>query len=133
MSLLSFVFTSSFLFFFSFFRLFSFYFFFFFFQAEDGIRDRDVTGVQTCALPIYTEPLPTCACLRTYSGPGGTWPHPRCGGRWQCRSLSASPPARGAAAVMWRCCGRRLRKRPSTWCSSSRRPNRWSSCRARGR
>src|SRR5437773_7119731 len=30
----------------------SFVFFFFFFQAEDGIRDRDVTGVQTCALPI---------------------------------------------------------------------------------
>src|SRR5277367_2252271 len=27
--------------------------FFFFFQAEDGIRDRDVTGVQTCALPIF--------------------------------------------------------------------------------
>src|SRR5690554_2306805 len=27
---------------------------FFFFQAEDGIRDPDVTGVQTCALPIYT-------------------------------------------------------------------------------
>jgi len=27
----------------------------FFFQAEDGIRDRDVTGVQTCALPIYLE------------------------------------------------------------------------------
>src|SRR5215468_5966841 len=27
-------------------------FFFFFCQAEDGIRDRDVTGVQTCALPI---------------------------------------------------------------------------------
>src|SRR5437773_3054039 len=29
--------------------------FFFFFQAEDGIRDRDVTGVQTCALPIYRD------------------------------------------------------------------------------
>src|SRR5436189_4085855 len=28
------------------------YFFFFFFQAEDGIRDTSVTGVQTCALPI---------------------------------------------------------------------------------
>src|SRR5690606_40031934 len=28
--------------------------FFFFFQAEDGIRDFHVTGVQTCALPIYT-------------------------------------------------------------------------------
>src|SRR5437763_974372 len=25
----------------------------FFFQAEDGIRDTSVTGVQTCALPIY--------------------------------------------------------------------------------
>src|SRR2546427_6353463 len=29
-------------------------FFFFFFQAEDGIRDLTVTGVQTCALPIFT-------------------------------------------------------------------------------
>src|SRR5258706_8828390 len=29
----------------------------FFFQAEDGIRDWSVTGVQTCALPILTEAL----------------------------------------------------------------------------
>src|SRR5688572_6405072 len=29
------------------------FFFFFFFQAEDGIRDLTVTGVQTCALPIF--------------------------------------------------------------------------------
>src|SRR2546430_6989737 len=30
----------------------------FFFQAEDGIRDLTVTGVQTCALPIYrAEPV----------------------------------------------------------------------------
>src|SRR3989442_1930553 len=40
--------------------------FFFFFQAEDGIRDADVTGVQTCALPI-------CRCwytiVVTNSGP----------------------------------------------------------------
>src|SRR5256885_8838809 len=28
----------------------------FFFQAEDGIRDYKVTGVQTCALPIYVPP-----------------------------------------------------------------------------
>src|SRR2546423_7885956 len=28
--------------------------FFFFFQAEDGIRDKLVTGVQTCALPIWS-------------------------------------------------------------------------------
>src|SRR5256885_7191036 len=34
----------------------TFYFFFFFFQAEDGIRDYKVTGVQTCALPIYLPP-----------------------------------------------------------------------------
>src|SRR5437867_2702059 len=32
------------------------YFFFFFFQAEDGIRDRTVTRVQTCALPISRWP-----------------------------------------------------------------------------
>src|SRR5215211_4622255 len=30
---------------------------FFFFQAEDGIRDHCVTGVQTCALPIYQRAL----------------------------------------------------------------------------
>src|SRR5215813_14502903 len=34
--------------------------FFFFFQAEDGIRDADVTGVQTCALPI--------SCLTDWTG-----------------------------------------------------------------
>src|SRR5206468_2441277 len=36
----------------SLFFLIFFFFFFFFFQAEDGIRDLIVTGVQTCALPI---------------------------------------------------------------------------------
>src|SRR5215213_6623879 len=39
---------------------------FFFFQAEDGIRDWSVTGVQTCALPI----LRPGACPRGLSGPG---------------------------------------------------------------
>src|SRR5699024_12103191 len=34
------------------------FFFFFFFQAEDGIRDRNVTGVQTCALPILRKVEP---------------------------------------------------------------------------
>src|SRR5256886_11029157 len=33
-------------------RVYDTYVFFFFFQAEDGIRDLTVTGVQTCALPI---------------------------------------------------------------------------------
>src|SRR5688500_10288233 len=32
-------------------------YYFFFFQAEDGIRDYKVTGVQTCALPIFPEEL----------------------------------------------------------------------------
>src|SRR6266446_7614934 len=45
----------------------------FFFQAEDGIRDYKVTGVQTCALPI----LPGVARARSRrsvlpSGPGGS-------------------------------------------------------------
>src|SRR2546421_10015183 len=30
---------------------------YFFFQAEDGIRDLIMTGVQTCALPIFNEPV----------------------------------------------------------------------------
>src|SRR5256885_11789932 len=34
--------------------------FFFFFQAEDGIRDYKVTGVQTCALPISHLPKASC-------------------------------------------------------------------------
>src|SRR5687767_15363023 len=34
---------------------------FFFFQAEDGIRDKLVTGVQTCALPISCDDRPVVA------------------------------------------------------------------------
>ena len=36
---------------------------FFFFQAEDGIRDYKVTGVQTCALPILVLPRVVACCL----------------------------------------------------------------------
>src|SRR2546430_6430040 len=39
------------------------FFFFFFFQAEDGIRDLTVTGVQTCALPISC--TSRNGCIRT--------------------------------------------------------------------
>src|SRR5215216_3431600 len=39
--------------------------FFFFFQAEDGIRDDLVTGVQTCALPIAVR------CLGAWTRRGG--------------------------------------------------------------
>src|SRR5207237_6755962 len=38
---------------------------FFFFQAEDGIRDSSVTGVQTCALPISAS---TCGTLGVANG-----------------------------------------------------------------
>src|SRR2546427_4469492 len=62
-----------------------FVFFFFFFQAEDGIRDLTVTGVQTCALPIYpaqraarrgaelrqADPLVRCAVGGREELPGG--------------------------------------------------------------
>src|SRR5699024_11239297 len=56
----------------------------FFFRAEDGIRDRNVTGVQTCALPIcsydrvFVGGLSVAACSfvgmgagRLFDGPGG--------------------------------------------------------------
>src|SRR5436305_7953553 len=50
----------------------------FFFQAEDGIRDADVTGVQTCALPIYDTPShPTSGLSRlapTFLIPRGLGP-----------------------------------------------------------
>src|SRR6267143_5584472 len=39
-----------------FFKLLYLIYLFFFFQAEDGIRDGTVTGVQTCALPIWPWP-----------------------------------------------------------------------------
>src|SRR5437667_4914704 len=61
---------------FFFFRVFFFFytdflfFFVFFFQAEDGIRDRDVTGVQTCALPIYRGGAERIR--RSHPGDGGT-------------------------------------------------------------
>src|SRR2546425_12980388 len=60
-------------------------FFFFFFQAEDGIRDKLVTGVQTCALPISTAdatsgPMPSpgisvirCIKLNRYFVPGALY------------------------------------------------------------
>src|SRR5256886_6313623 len=44
----------------------------FFFQAEDGIRDLTVTGVQTCALPISANPD---AIVVGGSGTGGALPH----------------------------------------------------------
>src|SRR5215208_8080496 len=57
-------------------------FLFFFFQAEDGIRDGHVTGVQTCALPIWAwsprparpaRPPPPTALACSAPRPPGPW------------------------------------------------------------
>src|SRR3712207_1798954 len=63
--------------------------FFFFFQAEDGIRDIGVTGVQTCALPIllmehagwsFWPTLPVAAAVCALVGFGVGFPALRLGG-----------------------------------------------------
>src|SRR3989449_2201397 len=65
---------------------------FFFFQAEDGIRDVAVTGVQTCALPIF----PT----DTTSGRGAPVPAPTHGARPPSRArVPARSPAAGAESA----------------------------------
>src|SRR3712207_8603290 len=48
---------------------------YFFFQAEDGIRDMGVTGVQTCALPICPE-VPEEVAVRVARRPLGYRPLP---------------------------------------------------------
>src|SRR5699024_3145823 len=70
----------------------------FFFQAEDGIRDRNVTGVQTCALPISRPAGPVAGCRRRRrhrscatvpaTGPAGRGRIGRPGGRSSSRSGS---------------------------------------------
>src|SRR2546429_8952671 len=53
-------------------------FFCFFFQAEDGIRDVAVTGVQTCALPIFRRRYrENAACGLDRELLRGAWPHAR--------------------------------------------------------
>src|SRR3712207_7569301 len=74
--------------------------FFFFFQAEDGIRDIGVTGVQTCALPISILTPPAFGEARsTIGAPGGEYfaaLRSRLRRTWATRSGSAhtlSPPS----------------------------------------
>src|SRR5437667_11900568 len=75
---------------------------FFFFQAEDGIRVRDVTGVQTCALPILrgaartatsqlSSPEPTTEMLLPTDSAGCVRSEERRVGK-ECRSRGAPDP-----------------------------------------
>src|SRR6266496_5192155 len=73
---------------------------FFFFQAEDGIRDLYVTGVQTCALPISRPCATPAGRIRARSGPRA-WPLPR-RRRRRCTRLSWSPACAPAAPVLTR-------------------------------
>src|SRR5260370_1825607 len=65
----------------------------FFFQAEDGIRDSSVTGVQTCALPIWSRPPVNWRKARSgvsraiRAAPS----HPRCAEPARPQSLSCPP------------------------------------------
>src|SRR5690606_40201876 len=61
---------------------------FFFFQAEDGIRDFHVIGVQTCALPISSPPS---APARAPSRPAS--PPPRLRARFRPRRGGGAAPA----------------------------------------
>src|SRR5437763_17089471 len=71
--------------------------FFFFFQAEDGIRDTSVTGVQTCALPISrTRPgTPAAARPSPASRPMPTVLAPSEIGRASCRERVEGPGVGG--------------------------------------
>src|SRR5207245_4468880 len=62
--------------------------FFFFFQAEDGIRDATVTGVQTCALPIYFIKWVAAVCnAQTQAGP---------------RQMAAAAPQTSVPQIKWK-------------------------------
>src|SRR5256885_11112079 len=64
---------------------------FFFFQAEDGIRDYKVTGVQTCALPISAASV---GCRPVYRKPDHSFGRPRTHATSRLGARTDPPPAR---------------------------------------
>src|SRR2546426_10490720 len=70
--------------------------FFFFFQAEDGIRDYKVTGVQTCALPIWAR---SRARARARASPAGRSPGARPDGGASAHSRASGAGHRAPADV----------------------------------
>src|SRR5436190_11969320 len=83
--------------------------FFFFFQAEDGIRDHCVTGVQTCALPIS----------RWYSPIWHQWHQEKQKIRWQMgeyhRVQESDPTSDSGSRSEERRVGKECRSRWSTY------------------
>src|SRR5690606_39793689 len=66
----------------------------FFFQAEDGIRDFHVTGVQTCALPIFKEALRyRCTFIKRGSRYSKPW-----------KRKAWSPTGESRASFVWHRC-----------------------------
>src|SRR5215475_7662803 len=100
------------------------FFFFFFFQAEDGIRDFHVTGVQTCALPIYCETMAD----RTEVYGFGSWARARIA-----MVLEQSFALRQAVKRRCRCCAaaratsRRVKRSSHSGWEAGCRPMPWRS------
>src|SRR2546430_3848527 len=91
----------------------------FFFQAEDGIRDLTVTGVQTCALPISPATAPSSRkpsrsilCKPCNLPSGGSW------------SRRGPSVVGGVMTVQFRC--RWLRPKPLETTGLRRRDGRWT-------
>src|SRR5207245_3554323 len=87
------------------------WFVFFFFQAEDGIRDATVTGVQTCALPICSIVIEQAPCVGVFGAEEGISRYPLDGDR----GLPA--PKRDASSQ--RCSVRARSARCGAGCASS--------------
>src|SRR5207248_7526782 len=75
---------------------------FFFFQAEDGIRDRTVTGVQTCALPIWFR-VERLSVLSTTLRRSTRNPRPAgpCAGAAASAALQSASRSRTRPSVRW--------------------------------
>src|SRR2546430_6199513 len=82
----------------------------FFFQAEDGIRDLTVTGVQTCALPIWFVPSWVFFCARDRPVPAAdpslrqsfplAHPNPDVLSHWSGTNRDETPPAADRKSVV---------------------------------
>src|SRR5437773_7860902 len=100
-------------------RSYYFHTFRFFFQAEDGIRDRDVTGVQTCALPIWKNDCPLIVrsiagivIIAAVSGTSGA-------AAWYCEEatlIRSSPPSTIASTAKIAIKIGRASCRERVWC-----------------